>query len=125
MQRSIGIGAGYIATGHYARICQLNTGRYAIEKSVTDKKDQSYALYNLTQGQLARTLMPIGKYEKYRVREIAEKAGLPVAQKPDSMEICFIPDGDYASYIEETTGVESEPGNFIDVRGVCWAGIGE
>ena len=117
MQRSIGIGADYIATGHYARICQLNTGRYAIEKSVTDKKDQSYALYNLTQGQLARTLMPIGKYEKYRVREIAEKAGLPVAQKPDSIEICFIPDGDYASYIEETTGVESEPGNFIDVRG--------
>lgn len=117
MQRSIGIGADYIATGHYARVCQLNTGRYAIEKSVTDKKDQSYALYNLTQGQLARTLMPIGKYEKYRVREIAEKAGLPVAQKPDSMEICFIPDGDYASYIEETTGVKSEPGNFIDVRG--------
>ena len=117
LQRSMEIGADYIATGHYARICQLSTGRYAIKKSVTANKDQSYALYSLTQEQLARTLMPIGKYEKSRVREIADKAGLPVAQKPDSMEICFVPDGDYASYIEETAGVQSEQGNFVDMRG--------
>lgn len=117
LQRSIEIGADYIATGHYARICQLNTGRYAIEKSVTARKDQSYALYNLTQEQLARTLMPIGEYEKEKVREIADQAGLPVAQKPDSMEICFVPDGDYASYIEETAGIKSEPGDFVDGQG--------
>ena len=117
LKRSMEIGADYIATGHYARIRQMNNGRYAIEKSVTDEKDQSYALYNLTQEQLARTLMPIGEYDKDRVREIADKAGLPVAHKPDSMEICFVPDGDYASYIEEVTGVKSEPGDFVDIQG--------
>lgn len=117
LKRSMEIGADYIATGHYARICHMNNGRYAIEKSVKVGKDQSYALYNLTQEQLARTLMPIGEYGKDRVREIADEAGLPVAHKPDSMEICFVPDGDYASYIEETKGVKSEPGNFVDMKG--------
>ncbi|MDO4167171.1 MAG: tRNA 2-thiouridine(34) synthase MnmA [Eubacteriales bacterium] len=117
LKRSLEIGADYIATGHYARIRHLETGRYAIENSVTAKKDQTYALYNLTQEQLARTLMPVGAYEKDRIREIAEEAGLPVAKKPDSMEICFVPDGDYASYIEKTTGVRSEPGNFVDTEG--------
>ncbi|MDE6023904.1 MAG: tRNA 2-thiouridine(34) synthase MnmA [Lachnospiraceae bacterium] len=117
LRRSMEIGADYIATGHYAQICQMDNGRYTIEKSVTDRKDQSYALYNLTQEQLARTLMPIGSYEKDRVREIADKVGLPVAHKPDSMEICFVPDSDYASYIEEIKGVKSEPGNFVDMQG--------
>ncbi|MDE6714044.1 MAG: tRNA 2-thiouridine(34) synthase MnmA [Lachnospiraceae bacterium] len=117
LKRSMEIGADYIATGHYAKIRRGDNGRYAIEKSVTTRKDQSYALYNLTQEQLARTLMPIGEYEKGRVREIAEQVGLPVAHKPDSMEICFVPDGDYASYIETTAGVKSEPGNFVDMEG--------
>lgn len=117
LRRSMEIGADYIATGHYAQIRHLDTGRYAIEKSVTALKDQSYALYHLTQEQLARTLMPIGKYEKKKVRKIAEQAGLPVAQKKDSMEICFVPDGDYASYIENVTKVKSKPGNFVDMQG--------
>ncbi len=117
LKRSMEIGADYIATGHYARIRHMNNGRYAIEKSVTDGKDQSYALYNLTQQQLARTLMPIGEYKKDRVREIADEAGLPVAHKPDSMEICFVPEGDYASYIEEAKGVKSDSGNFVDMQG--------
>lgn len=117
LHRSMEIGADYIATGHYARICRLKSGRYAVENSVTAKKDQTYALYNLTQEQLARTLMPVGEYEKDRVREIAEEAGLPVAQKPDSMEICFVPDDDYASYIEKSAGVQSKPGNFVDMQG--------
>ncbi len=117
LRRSIEIGADYIATGHYARVCRLCTGRYAVEKSVTVDKDQSYVLYSLTQEQLARTLMPIGNYEKSRVREIADEAGLPVAHKPDSMEICFVTDGDYASYIEEARGVKSEPGDFVDMQG--------
>ncbi len=117
LRRSIEIGADYIATGHYARVCRLCTGRYAVEKSVTADKDQSYVLYSLTQEQLARTLMPIGNYEKSRVREIADEAGLPVAHKPDSMEICFVTDGDYASYIEEARGVKSEPGDFVDMQG--------
>lgn len=117
LKRSLEIGADYIATGHYAKICHLESGRYAIANSVTAKKDQTYALYNLTQEQLARTLMPVGVYEKDRIREIAEEAGLPVAKKPDSMEICFVPDGDYAAYIEEATGVKSEPGDFVDTQG--------
>lgn len=117
LHRSLEIGADYIATGHYARISQLPNGRYAIKNSVTARKDQTYALYNLTQEQLARTLMPVGEYEKPKVREIAKKAGLPVAGKADSMEICFVPDGDYAAYIEEATGQKAVEGNFVDVEG--------
>ena len=117
LKRSMEIGADYIATGHYAGIRHMNNGRYAIEQSVTARKDQSYALYNLTQEQLARTMMPIGVYEKDRVREIADEVGLPVAHKPESMEICFVPDDDYASYIEEAAGMKSEPGDFVDMQG--------
>lgn len=117
LQRSLEIGADYIATGHYARICELPNGRLAVQNSVTGKKDQTYALYNLTQEQLRRTLMPVGNYEKPKVREIAKKAGLPVADKADSMEICFVPDGDYAGYIEAETGIPSEEGNFVDTEG--------
>lgn len=117
LRRSMEIGADYIATGHYARIRRLQNGRYAVEHSATVKKDQSYALYNLTQEQLAKTLMPVGEYEKEQIREIAEKAGLAVAHKPDSMEICFVPDGDYAAYIEKATGMQSIPGNFVDTQG--------
>lgn len=117
LQRSLAIGADYIATGHYARICHLSNGRYAIQNSVTAKKDQTYALYNLTQDQLAHTLMPVGAYEKSQVRKMAENAGLPVAHKADSMEICFVPDGDYASFIERETGQDAKPGNFVDTQG--------
>ena len=73
-----GPGADYIATGHYARVERLENGRYAIRRSVTAKKDQTYALYNLTQEQLARTLMPVGDYEKEEIRRIAENIGLNV-----------------------------------------------
>ncbi len=117
LQRSLAIGAHYIATGHYARICRLPSGRYAVRNSVTAQKDQTYALYNLTQEQLSRTLMPVGDYEKSSVREMAERMGLPVAQKADSMEICFVPDGDYAAFIEEETGEPALPGNFVDAQG--------
>ena len=117
LQRSLQIGADYIATGHYARIDQLSNGRFAIRNSVTARKDQTYALYNLTQEQLSRTLMPIGEYTKDQIREIAEEAGLQVAHKPDSMEICFVPDQDYAGYIERETGYVSREGNFVDING--------
>lgn len=117
LQRSMEIGADYIATGHYARIESLSNGRMAIKNSVTAKKDQTYALYNLTQDQLRRTLMPVGDYEKDRIREIAYEAGLPVANKADSMDICFVPDGDYASFVERETGQVSKSGNFVDAEG--------
>lgn len=117
LNRAVELGCDYIATGHYARICQLSNGRYAIKKSAADKKDQTYALYNLTQEQLKRTLMPVGEYEKEKVRSIAEEIGLLVANKPDSQEICFIPDHDYAAYIERETGKKFPQGNFVDIHG--------
>lgn len=117
LTRSLEIGADYIATGHYARISQLPNGRYTIQNSVTAAKDQTYALYNLTQEQLKRTLMPVGEYEKSEIRNIAEKAGLPVAHKSDSQDICFVPDHDYASFIENETGRAYKPGNFVDENG--------
>ena len=117
LQRSLSIGADYIATGHYARIEHLPNGRYAIRRSATMEKDQTYALYNLTQEQLARTLMPVGEYSKDRIREMADEIGLLVAHKPDSQDICFVPDGDYAGFIERYTGKSFEPGNFVDQEG--------
>ncbi|HUM82348.1 MAG TPA: tRNA 2-thiouridine(34) synthase MnmA [Lachnospiraceae bacterium] len=120
LEKSLAIGADYIATGHYAKVVHLDSGRYTLHVS-SDKdgrsKDQTYALYNLTQDQLAHTLMPIGDYTKDEVRAIAEEAGLPVAHKPDSEEICFVPDGDYASFIENDTGIRDVPGNFVDTEG--------
>ena len=117
LERSLLLGAAYIATGHYAQVLCLENGRYALGLSKTAAKDQTYALYNLTQRQLSHTLMPIGAYEKPEVRAIAAAAGLPVAAKPDSQEICFVPDGDYARFIDESTGEPSAPGNFVDTAG--------
>ena len=118
LERSLAIGADYIATGHYARIQKLPNGRYAVRNSVTAAKDQTYALYGLTQKQLARTLMPVGEYTKEQIREIAGKAGLPVAHKPDSQEICFVPDNDYASFIDrEAAERVPGPGNFVTKEG--------
>lgn len=117
LRRSLEIGADYIATGHYARICKTEEGRYAICNSVTASKDQTYALYNLTQDQLAHTLMPVGEYTKEEIRAMAERIGLSVARKPDSQEICFIPDQDYGRFIEEDTGKKPESGNFVTKDG--------
>ncbi len=124
LKRSLEIGADYIATGHYARIGLSPNGRYALRVSQTGAKDQTYALYNLTQEQLAHTLMPVGEYTKDEIRKLAGNVGLRVADKPDSQDICFVPDGDYASYITKYVescsckGAESDhrgitPGNFV------------
>ena len=117
LNRARELGCDYIATGHYARVVQLDNGRYALKKSATDRKDQTYALYNLTQEQLAHTLMPVGEYEKEQIREIAAKIGLLIANKPDSQEICFVPDNDYAGYIERESGKTFPKGNFVDLEG--------
>ncbi len=117
LKRSMDIGADYIATGHYARVDKLPNGRYSIRTSKTAAKDQTYALYNLTQDQLAKTLMPVGEYAKDAIRKMAEDIGLLVAHKPDSQDICFVSDGDYASYIEENTEYKSQPGNFVQSDG--------
>ncbi len=118
LKRSLDIGADYIATGHYAQVEKLENGRYALKKSATAAKDQTYALYNLTQEQLARTLMPVGTFTKEEIRRMAEELGLQVANKRDSQEICFIPDHDYAGFIERHWGESlPPPGNFVDLDG--------
>ena len=118
LRRSLEIGADYIATGHYARISRFPNGRLAIKNSVTAAKDQTYALYNLTQEQLARTLMPVGEYTKEQIRGIALEQGLSVAGKPDSQEICFVPDDDYAGFIDRKAGERVPgPGDFVDTEG--------
>lgn len=118
LKRSLELGADYIATGHYARIIQLDNGRYAIRNSVTAKKDQTYALYNLTQYQLAHTLMPVGDYEKREIRELAQRLELPVAAKPDSQDICFVPDNDYAAVVAREAGDRiPDSGQFVTVSG--------
>lgn len=142
LNRSLAIGADFIATGHYAKVVKLtddiyhgkyassygkemkagelfcsSAGRYAVKKSVTANKDQTYALYNLTQEQLRHTLMPVGDYCKEEIRDIAKRIGIPVASKPDSQEICFVPDKDYAGFICRETGCEQKEGNFVDSRG--------
>ncbi len=118
LERSLAIGADYIATGHYARILRLPGGRLTLQTAACAAKDQTYALYSLTQEQLARTLMPVGEYTKAQIREIAGRQGLAVADKPDSQEICFVPDGDYAGFIERQAGEDIPgPGEFVDGTG--------
>lgn len=104
----------YIATGHYARTgFNEENGRYFIKKGLDEKKDQSYVLYGLGQETLSRLIFPLGEYSKDEIRALAEKAGLDVAAKKDSQDICFIPDGDYVSFIERYTGKKFEEGDFV------------
>ena len=112
------MGMDYIATGHYARIRKNpDTKKYELSISDALKKDQSYFLYNFTQDQLKHTLMPLGEYSKPMVREIAEREGLIVANKPDSQEICFVEDGDYAKFIQEFSNLSPVSGNILDTNG--------
>ncbi|MBP1888623.1 tRNA-specific 2-thiouridylase [Clostridium moniliforme] len=116
LRKARGIGAEYVATGHYAKI-EERDGRYLLIRSDDDKKDQTYALYNFTQDQLAHTLMPCGEYTKDKIREIAKEIGLAVHNKKDSEEICFIPDNDHGRFIKEERPNEVKPGNFVDSKG--------
>lgn len=110
------IGAQKIATGHYARVIQCPNGRYTLLKSAAGK-DQTYMLYRLTQEQLSRTLMPIGQYPKSEIRNIAASIGLKVADKPDSQDICFLPDGNYQGFLQEYAPKKAEKGNFVTKDG--------
>ena len=116
LRKARGIGAEYVATGHYAKIVEED-GRYLLIKSDDDKKDQTYALYNFTQDQLEHTLMPCGEYTKDKIREIAKEIGLAVHNKKDSEEICFIPDNDHGRFILEAKPGKIKPGNFVDKEG--------
>ncbi len=101
LDMAAGVGAEQVATGHYARISQnAETGRWQLSRGVDHSKDQTYFLFGLTQDQLSRTLFPLGGMQKSAVRALAHELGIPTADKPDSQEICFVPNGDYASFIE-------------------------
>ncbi|SFU45975.1 tRNA (5-methylaminomethyl-2-thiouridylate)-methyltransferase [Clostridium sp. DSM 8431] len=116
LRKARGIGADYVATGHYAKIIEKD-GRFLLERSDDEKKDQTYMLYNFTQDQLAHTLMPCGGYHKEEIREIAKKIGLAVHNKRDSQEICFIPDNDHGRFIMDEMPGKIKPGNFVDKEG--------
>lgn len=116
LRRAEGLGADYVATGHYARIYEEN-GRYILEKAADDTKDQTYALYNLTQDQLRKTLMPCGDYTKEHIREIAREIGLDVANKKDSQDICFVEDGNHGNFVYSMVPEKKNPGNFLDKTG--------
>ena len=112
------INAEYVATGHYARVVRAENGRYTVKQAAYAAKDQTYMLYQLSQEQLSRTLMPLADLTKEEVREIAKKAGLDVADKHDSQEICFVLDGGYADYINaHVEGKLPPPGDFVDEEG--------
>jgi len=118
LNKAIALEADYVATGHYAKVeYDEQYKRYVLKKSITLKKDQTYALYNLTQDQLAATLMPLGDYTKDVVREIAYQQHLGVASKPDSQEICFVDDNNYGRFLAERRPGAVKQGYFVDTKG--------
>jgi tRNA-specific 2-thiouridylase len=118
LRRAMELEARYIATGHYARV-EFNQagGRWHLKKAVDKAKDQTYTLYNLTQHQLEHILFPLGGLHKSEVREMAAGYGLAVAEKPESQEICFIPDDDYRRFLREEAGLKDVPGPILDLDG--------
>ena len=114
LRRAMFLEADYIATGHYARI-RPDGSRLKLLKGADGGKDQSYVLFTLTQQEMGRLLLPVGEYPKGRIREMAAEAGLPVADKPDSQEICFILDGDYRKFVGERS--RPAPGEMVDSAG--------
>ena len=118
LEQAMTLGADYLSTGHYARV-KHTEGRAELRRAVDPGKDQSYVLYTLGQAELGRTLFPVGEYPKAEIREIARRHRLPNAEKPDSADICFIPSGDYRSFVRSR--VETAPGDIIGSDGE-WIG---
>lgn len=118
LEMAASVGAERIATGHYARIAyDAPSGRWQLQKAADPARDQTYFLFGLTQAQLAATLFPLGEYAKPHVREMARDWGLPVAEKSDSQEICFVPNGDYAAFVEAYAGPAQIRGEIVDTSG--------
>ncbi|MBS0207029.1 MAG: tRNA 2-thiouridine(34) synthase MnmA [Planctomycetes bacterium] len=113
---AVSVGAEGIATGHYARIVEMN-GQPALVRGMDRTKDQSYVLAGINRNILDRILFPVGTYAKPQIRELAAEAGLRVATKPDSQEICFIPDNDYVGFLERHRGIPDTAGSFVDPAG--------
>ena len=118
LERALLLGYDYLATGHYARV-ELDeaSGKYRLLRGRDRSKDQSYVLYQLGQHQLAHLLLPVGEYDKPSIRRSARQAGLINADKSDSQDICFVPDGDYTRFLQEYGGVKMTPGDFVDRAG--------
>ena len=114
MKRANALGVEYVATGHYARL-DATGGRPRLLRGMDPLKDQSYVLFGLRPDQMRHLLLPVGGYDKSEIRDIARHAGLPVADKPDSQEICFIPDNDYRAFLAER--VAPTPGEIVDTDG--------
>jgi tRNA-specific 2-thiouridylase len=121
LKRADALGCEFIATGHYAKIRQLDNGRFVVSKAIDDTKDQSYVLWGLQQDLLSRTLLPLGPYRKTEIRQMAHNFGYPeLAKKNESYEICFVPDNDYRGFLKrKVDGLEERVagGNFIDKQG--------
>ncbi len=117
LDTALSMGFDKIATGHYARIKRNENGRYLLLKALDESKDQSYVLYGLSQNQLKHVLFPLGELTKTEVRDIAVNEGFINADRPDSQDICFVLDGDYASFIEKADNYVAPRGNYIDING--------
>ncbi|HEY8394000.1 MAG TPA: tRNA 2-thiouridine(34) synthase MnmA [Thermaerobacter sp.] len=118
LRRAEALGCDYVATGHYAIVeYDKDAGRYILRKSADERKDQTYVLYNFTQEQLARTLLPIGRFRKDEVRRLAQEYGLVTARKPESQEICFVKDNDHERFLAERAGDRIQPGPIYDTSG--------
>jgi tRNA-specific 2-thiouridylase len=117
LDRARGLGAEHVATGHYARVEQAADGRWLLKRSADPEKDQSYFLFSLTQEQLSHAVFPIGGLRKADVREQARRLNLAVADKPDSQEICFVPDGDYAAFVARKAPEAAQGGVIVDEEG--------
>lgn len=124
LQRAEGYGATRLATGHYARLERTGDGRVRLLRGRDPSKDQSYFLFSLTQAQLARAWFPVGDLAKDEVRAHAHRLGLDVADKPDSQEICFVPDGDYAAFLERESPALAASGTIVDEQGRAMGGHG-
>jgi tRNA-uridine 2-sulfurtransferase len=114
LDRAIALDADYLATGHYARV-EPDGDVFHLRRALDEAKDQSYVLYTLKQRELSRLLFPVGDYEKTEVRAVALEMGVPLYDKPDSAEICFVPDGDYRTFLAER--LEQRPGPILDASG--------
>ncbi|MDL2280975.1 tRNA 2-thiouridine(34) synthase MnmA [Selenomonadales bacterium OttesenSCG-928-I06] len=118
LDKAFSLGANYIATGHYARVSYNDSAKnYELLKGIDKGKDQSYVLYNLTQEILKHVLLPLGEYTKEQTRTMAKDLGLKIADKPDSQEICFIPDNDYKKFFKEKMPNKLQKGNIVDKEG--------
>ena len=118
LERALLLGYDYLATGHYARVkLDEASGKYRLLRGRDRSKDQSYVLYQLGQHQLAHLLLPVGEYDKPSIRRSARQAGLINADKSDSQDICFVPDGDYTRFLQEYGGIKMIPGDFVDRAG--------